>query len=102
LLFNLAGINNHATPVKGSVKLSLVNVTGKKVVEKNVDVELAPFIRSGYPVSIDLPAEPGGYLLLAEFIAGDGSGPVISEVYQNRRNRRYHYFEMKPGLPDWQ
>ena len=99
LLFNLAGINNHATPVKGSVKLSLVNVTGKKVVEKYVDVELAPFIRSGYPVSIDLPAEPGGYLLLAEFIAGDGSGPVISRRYiKIGGTGDYHYFEMKPGL----
>ncbi|HJZ39453.1 MAG TPA: hypothetical protein VJ203_03745, partial [Bacteroidales bacterium] len=99
LLFNLVGINNIALPKKGSVGVQIIDHAGKTVLEKNIPVELVPFIRSGYPVYINLPVVPGGYLLVAEFRPEDGSDPVISRRYiKVGIASSYLFYEMQPSF----
>ena len=63
LLFNLAGINNYATPVEVVVKIKLINKDGKSTPIQEFPVELESFLRKDIPVSITLPTEIGGLSL---------------------------------------
>ena len=57
---------------------------------------LSAFDRSFFPVEITLPKKPGGYLLLAEFIADGRDKPVISRRYIKVGGvKDYKFFEMK-------
>lgn len=98
LLFNLAGVNNHGTSLKGKVNLSLLDSGGIKVLENQLDVALSPFVLTNYPMSLNLPAQPGGYLLVAEFTPEGESTPVISRRYiKVGKTGTYKYFELQPS-----
>ena len=96
LKFNLAGINNRSVTVNGTVKVKLINQKGKAVLEKSLKVKLNSYLRTDIPVSVNLPATAGGYVLVAVFTPEKGL-PVIS-----RRDIRigklaeYTYFDLKP------
>jgi hypothetical protein len=96
LVFNLSGINNRVTEISGLTKLKLINSQGKPVSEKSIPIKLAAVGRTDIPVAINLPADAGGYLLIAEFSDGKAK-PVISRRYiKVGQAETYHYFEMKP------
>jgi hypothetical protein len=96
LVFNLSGINNRVTEISGLTKLKLINLQGKPVYEKSIPVKLAAVGRTDIPVAINLPADAGGYLLIAEFSDGKAK-PVISRRYiKVGQAETYNYFEMKP------
>ncbi len=98
LLFNLAGVNNKKMMVNGKVKVSLLDVDGKAISKKLVNVSLLPINRTNYPLTIDLPKKAGGYLLVAEFSPEGVSQPIISRRYIKVGNSdRYRFFEMKPS-----
>jgi hypothetical protein len=96
LLFNLAGINNLNKTAEGSVKLSLIDSSGKKVSEQQFSAKLESYVRTNIPVSLVLPNEPGGYLLLAEFTPENGL-PVISRRFiKVGKHKEYKYFMLEP------
>ncbi|MBW8334584.1 MAG: hypothetical protein K0M40_21395 [Prolixibacteraceae bacterium] len=97
LLFNLAGINNQNQPSNGSVKLSLLDSKGKSVTQQNFRVKLESFVRTDIPVSVVLPSEAGGYLLVAEFTAENGS-PVISRRFIKVGDlAEYSFYNLNPN-----
>jgi len=98
LLFNLTGINNFATTLSGSVKLKLIDNSGKSVLEQSTNVKLQSFLRTDIPVSIKLPEKSGGYLLVAEFSAENGL-PVISRRYiRVGKMTDYTYFDINTTI----
>jgi hypothetical protein len=97
LLFNLAGINNLGTPAEGKVRVRLINQQGKSSGELEFPVTLQSYVRTDIPVSIVLPAVSGGYVLVAEFTAENGT-PVISRRYLKvGEQKEYAYYKMEAG-----
>jgi hypothetical protein len=59
-------------------------------------VTLEAFDRSSFPVEISLPKKPGGYLLIAEFVAEGSEKPVISRRYiKVGEVSEYTFFELE-------
>jgi beta-galactosidase len=100
LLFNLARVNDENRPVTGEVTLRLLDHTGHSVYEQSRPVTLAGYDRSLFPVSLDLPDKPGGYLVLAEFTPSGGTGPVISRRYIRVGDLpEYEFHELEENYP---
>ncbi len=98
LLFNLAGINNLGSSVSGSVKVRLIDNTGKYVAEQTLPVKLQSFLRTDIPVSLKLPSQAGGYVLVAEFTHENGK-PVISRRFLKvGKAASYLYFNLNPKI----
>jgi hypothetical protein len=98
LLFNLAGINNLNTPAAGKVRIRLINQTGKTSGEQEFPVTLSSYVRTNIPVSLTLPAVPGGYVLVAEFAPEKGT-PVISRRYiKVGKQEEYSFYRMEAGV----
>lgn len=95
LLFTLAGINNNSGTASGTVKIKLLDSNGKAVSEQTSSVKLQSYLRSDLPVSITLPTEAGGYLLVAEFTPENGV-PVISRRFiKVGKLAEYKYFNLE-------
>ena len=96
LMFNLVGINNYSKPVSGSVKVKMIDSTGKSVSEQTQKVKLTSFLRTDIPVSINLPSQTGGYVLVAEFTPENGK-PVISRRFiKVGKTENYNYYKLDP------
>ena len=96
LLFNLAGINNSGSTVSGTVKLKLIDHNGKTISEQILPVKLQSFLRTDIPVSLTLPSEAGGYVLVAEFTANNGN-PVMSRRFLKvGQLSNYSYYNINP------
>lgn len=96
LLFALAGINNLPSTVKGNVEIKLINHDGESFSEQTMHVELKSFVRTDLPVSLDLPHEAGGYVLVAEFTPENGQ-PVISRRFLKvGLADKYSYYKLNP------
>ncbi len=67
LLFNLVGVNDFPQMTSGKVRVRLLDASAKSVAEQTVDASVPGYGKSYIPVSLTLPKQPGGYLLLAEF-----------------------------------
>src|SRR5665648_128929 len=98
MLFNLAGINNLNKTVIGTVKMKLFNAKGKSVSDQSIPITLESFLRTDIPVSLTLPAETGGYVLVAEFTPENGK-PVISRRFLKvGQAASYSYFNLNPKI----
>ena len=96
LLLNLAGVNNLGLTVSGNVKVRLIDNAGKYVAEQTLPVKLQSFQRTDIPVSLKLPSQAGGYVLVAEFIPENGK-PVISRRFLKvGQTDNYLYFNINP------
>lgn len=96
MLFNLAGINNLNKTVTGTVKIKLLNSKGESVSDQRIPVTLESFLRTDIPISLTLPAETGGYVLVAEFTPENGK-PVISRRFMKIGHAAsYSYFDINP------
>jgi hypothetical protein len=96
LLFNLAGINNQNDLIQGNVSVKLVNQKGQVSKVQSFPIQLTPFLRSDIPVSITLPQEAGGYVLVAEFTPSIGK-PVISRRFLKVGSLPdYSFFNLQP------
>ncbi|HET6557881.1 MAG TPA: hypothetical protein VFG54_11245, partial [Prolixibacteraceae bacterium] len=96
LLFNLAGVNNYPSIVSGSVKVKLLDGTGKSVLEQVLNVKLQPYVRTDIPVSIQLPEVLGGYVLVAEFTPENGKAVISRRFLKVGQAASYTYFNLSP------
>jgi hypothetical protein len=96
LLFNLTGINNLNKTANGTVKVKLINSKGQSVSEQNFPVKLESFARTNIPVSMILPAETGGYVLVAEFTPENGKRVVSRRFLKVCQTEKYSYFNLNP------
>ena len=96
LAFKLAKINDLNKNIAGKVTLKILDRDGKPFTKKIIAVTLSAFDRSFFPAEIALPKKPGGYLLVAEFMADGSKDPVISRRYiKVGIAPEYKYFEMQ-------
>jgi hypothetical protein len=96
LAFKLAKINDLNKIITGKVNLKILDGSGKTVSKKSMPVTLLAFDRSSFSVEASLPRKPGGYLMLAEFLAEGNVSPVISRRYiKVGKVPVYKFFEMK-------
>jgi hypothetical protein len=96
LLFNLSGVNNHPSIVSGSVKVKLINSAGKSVSEQIRQVKLQPYVGTELPVSIQLPEQAGGYVLVAEFTPENGSTVISRRFLKVGKASSYSFFNLNP------
>ena len=96
LLFNLAGVNNYPLTISGTVKLKVLDSAGKSVSEQKNIVKLQSYIRTDIPVSIKLPEQPGGYLLVAEFTPENGQAVISRRFLKIGQAAKYSYFNLNP------
>jgi beta-galactosidase len=81
LSFNLVGVNDFAVPQNGKVSILLLNSAGKEVSVQNLDIMIPAFKSTNLPVTIKLPALPGGYMILAKLSLPGKTESVISRRY---------------------
>lgn len=96
MLFNLVGVNNLTSPVSGTVKLKLIDQTGRSNSEQTISVKLASFLRTDIPVSLILPTQAGGYVLVAEFTPESGKTVVSRRFLKVGLVKEYSYFNLNP------
>jgi beta-galactosidase len=96
LLFNLVGVNNGNTAVTGMVHLKLINSKGKEFSKQHFPVKLEPFLRTDIPVSVVLPSETGGYVLVAEFTPENGLSVISRRFLKTGQSEKYSYFNIDP------
>ena len=78
------------------VKVNLINAGGKVTAEQNFPVKLESFLRTDVPVSVILPNEAGGYVLVAEFTP-ENRKPVISRRFiRVGKLAEYSYYKLNP------
>jgi hypothetical protein len=97
LLFTLKGINDFAEKETGVVSIKLIDDQGKVVWEQSQSIEIDGFGDKNFPVILNLPEKPGGYVLVTEF---EGKlSPVkkqISRRYLKVGNVEHRYYELNP------
>jgi beta-galactosidase len=83
LSFNLVGVNDYGQPVAGTVVLQLMDTQGKKVQQQSMTITIPAYLKTYVPVSLHLPEEAGGYLVLASFTPEiqQNISPVVSRRY---------------------
>jgi len=96
LLFNLVGINNLNSRVKGKVILKIIDQKGNVLPEQSLTVNLQSFLRTDIPVSLTLPAKEGGYVVVAEFTPENGETVVSRRFIRVGESPDYSYFKLKP------
>jgi hypothetical protein len=99
LSLKLAKINDLNRDVTGSVTLKILDSEGKTVTKKSLPVTLSAFDRSSFLVEISLPKKPGGYLMMAEFVAEGSNEPVLSRRFiKVGIAPGYKYFELQTSI----
>ena len=95
LLFTLAGINNLSTTISGKVTIRLYDASGKSSPQDSFPVKLASFQRTDIPAGITLPAEAGGYLLVAEFTPENGTSVLSRRFLKVGEAADYLFYKME-------
>jgi hypothetical protein len=97
LLIRTAGINNNGDAASGKLSIRLLDSSGRTVLTNDSRVVLASRTRTDFVNRILLPEQPGGYLLVAEFIPEGSGDPVISRRYiRIGAASEYIYYDLKP------
>lgn len=96
LQFNLAGVNNQPNTVNGTVKVKFINSKGQYSEEQTIPVKLDSFVRTDIPVSIILPADAGGYVLVAEFTPDHGKAVISRRFLKIGAAADYIFFQLNP------
>ena len=95
-LFNLAGVNNQPNTVNGTVKVKFINSKGQSSEEQTISIKLDSFVRTDIPVSMILPAEAGGYVLVAEFTPDNGTTVISRRFLKIGAAAEYPFFKLNP------
>ena len=81
LMFNLVGVNDFSSEKSGDITIRLLNDEGLEVLSQMSSIEIPAYGAQFKPVSIILPEEAGGYLLLSELMLPGNKESVISRRY---------------------
>ena len=96
LLFNLVGINNLPSVVKGKVVLKIIDQKGNALPDQSLMVNLQSFLRTDIPVSVTLPEKAGGYVVVSEFTPENGNTVISRRFIRVGVAPDYSYFNLKP------
>lgn len=81
LAFLLTGVNDLSTEVKGNLKLLVLNSNGKIVSLQKREIAIEAYSRANFPAVLQLPSDPGGYLVTTEFTPTGQSDVLKSRRY---------------------
>ena len=97
IVFNMIGINDNKYNVKGNTTLKLYDSAGNIVYNKTFATQITGYNKLEIPYLLKLPAQPGGYLLTAEYKHENSENTVISRRYIKVGNRDtdYKFYEIK-------
>jgi hypothetical protein len=96
LSVKLAKINDLNKDVIGKVTLKILDSEGKTISRTSLPVAFSAFDRTSDLAEILLPKKPGGYLLIAEFIANGSIDPIISRRFiKVGKVSEYNFFTIK-------
>jgi len=98
LVFNLVGVNDLNSMKSGDVIIKLLDNNGKEISTKSVSIEIPGYQKYYLPVSLSLPKQAGGYLLVAEFTPQNTKEKVISRRYirvGNADNYTFYDYKLK-------
>jgi beta-galactosidase len=99
LAFNLVGVNDRASRVDGKIRLRLLDHQGRELHTRNSRISIPAWGKQLVPEVIDLPSNPGGYLLTADFTpVGEMKRTVTSRRYLRvgSKSDNYEYFSIEP------
>ncbi len=82
VLINLFGINDNNDSRKGRLTIKVVNDRNEIVLQKEIALSIEGNWQKNIPISIELPKEEGGYMILTELAeAGLADIPQVSRRY---------------------
>ncbi len=99
LLFNLVGINDLREEISGELNLKLLDNNGNEIHNKSMQITLSTDIQKVIPVSVDLPENHGGYLLVSKFTSNAAKDTQISRRYikVGDPKQQFTYYHLKPS-----
>lgn len=98
IVFNLVGVNDLDSVVKGNVNLLLMDEKGNKISGQQISISIEPYQATNFPVIYTLPQQPGGYLLICEFKQKLTDDAIISRRYiKVGYKEKYNFYELIPG-----
>jgi hypothetical protein len=68
------------------------------VSSQDLTVKLESYLRTDIPVSIVLPSEAGGYILVAEFTPENGRTVISRRFLKIGESADYNYFKLNPFI----
>lgn len=98
LVFNLIGVNDLNASVDGTITIKLYNDKGTEVYAKSQPIVIYEYGKVNIPYLLNLPDMPGGYLLVAEYLQGGKTDPVVSRRYikVGSEDTDFKYCEINP------
>lgn len=97
LVFTLVGVNDYTKNIEGKSILKILDSEGKEILTKEMAVEMQPTSSKAFAVSLTLPENAGGYLIVNEFYPAGQKESVISRRYiKVGKSSEYKYYELKP------
>jgi beta-galactosidase len=99
LTFDLVGVNDLPRDVPGQVVLRVLDDRGRESLRETLEIVIPAFYKKTCPVSLELPRQGGGYLLLAEFTpqGGESGPPSVSRRYFTvKGGEPYKYYNLAP------
>lgn len=94
LSFNLYGINDKNTLVKGILKLLLYDESGNVTQLENKTISIPAAGNTNIPAYFTLPELPGGYLLVAEFTPQGGEKVISRRYLKVGETDKYRFFNL--------
>lgn len=97
LLFNMVGVNDLNKESSGKVLLKILDSKGNTVSTQEHMISIHAYGKTLHPCMIQLPGQPGGYLLEAEYYPRGDTTPVISRRYLKvgDSTMKYDFFDLK-------
>ena len=101
----LFGVNDSNRKQEGNVEVKVMDYKGEVISSQSSPVEIDPFWQAAIPISVQIPATEGGYMLLSELDDGSGKTAQVSRRYfivgdvMNPEFPVYHY-QSPPGWPE--
>ena len=98
---NLLAVNDLPTEKEGIIHFKIINSKGNIVFSKTIPVKVEKFWQKLIPISIELPKESGGYMLLTELdVNSDDNLNQVSRRYIRVGDSKAKFAEYKYQLPD--
>ncbi|MEN8157401.1 MAG: hypothetical protein ABFS10_10650 [Bacteroidota bacterium] len=101
ITLNLLAVNDLPVQMEGNIHLTIINSGGDTVFSKTIPVLLEKFWQKLIPLSVKLPDEPGGYMIMTELEAkGDNNLEQVSRRYIRVGDSKANFPEYEYRLPD--
>jgi hypothetical protein len=74
----------------------LINQKGQSTAIQDLLVNLPSYLRTDIPVSVKLPTEAGGYVIIAEFTPANGEKVISRRFLKIGQATSYQFYDINP------